>query len=387
MPSFPPPAGQATIPAAAAKLRILHTEWSDGWGGQERRIIGEMAGLTARGHHVVLATRPQCKIAGKAAKIGIPVLFLPMRNKADLRSIIPLARYLRREAIQVVNTHSGVDSWIGAFAAKLAGTPVLVRTRHLNIPLKRSWLNFVHYLADQIISCGETMKTQLVEGCHFPPTQVTSIPTGIDFTRFTPSHSRQQVRQALALAPEDFVVLMAGIIRSVKRHAIALQAFQHLLQRHPTAQLLLAGEGPMLERMQQLAAELHIADKVHFLGHREDVPDLMAAADLLLLTSSSEGVPQAVTQALGLGVPVVATSVGGVPELILHEETGLLVPAENPQATADALLRIAEDPALAARLGAAGRAHALANYSHTAMLDKTEALLNALLAAKAGEPA
>jgi len=387
MPSFPFPAGQTATPTTAAKLRILHTEWSDGWGGQERRIIGEMAGLTARGHHVVLATRPQCKIAGEAAKIGIPLLFLPMRNKADLRSIILLARYLRREEIQVVNTHSGVDSWIGAFAAKLAGTPVLVRTRHLNIPLKRNWLNFVHYLADQIISCGETMKTRLVEICHFPPTQVTSIPTGIDFTRFTPSHSRQQVRQALGLAPEDFVVLMAGIIRSVKRHAIALQAFQHLLQRHPAAQLLLAGEGPMLERTQQLAAELHIADKVHFLGHREDVPDLMAAADLLLLTSSSEGVPQAVTQALGLGVPVVATSVGGVPELIWHEETGLLVPAENPQATADALLRIAEDPALAARLGAAGRAHALANYSHTAMLDKTEALLNALLAAKAGAPA
>jgi glycosyltransferase involved in cell wall biosynthesis len=365
--------------ASPHPLRILHTEWSDGWGGQERRIISEMAGMARRGHHVVLATRPQCRIAAEAAKIGIPVLLLPMRNKADLASIIPLARYLSREGIQVVNTHSGVDSWIGAFAAKLARTPALVRTRHLNIPLKRNWVNFVHYMANRIVSCGQTMKSQLVEGCGFPPEQVISIPTGIDFARFTPARPRSQVRQELGIAEDEFAVLMVGVIRSVKRHEIALRAFQAFLEKHPAAQLLLAGDGPMRERMVELAAELGIAGKARFLGHREDVPDLMAAADLLLLTSRSEGVPQAVTQALGLGLPVVATAVGGVPELIIHERTGLLVPPEDPHAAAEAMLRVADDAQLAARLGGAGRRHALAEFSLDAMLDNTEALLNALV--------
>jgi glycosyltransferase involved in cell wall biosynthesis len=370
--------------ASPHQLRILHTEWSDGWGGQERRIISEMAGMASRGHHVVLATRPQCRIAAEAAKIGIPVLLLPMRNKADLGSIIPLARYLSREGIQVVNTHSGVDSWIGAFAAKLARTPALVRTRHLNIPLKRNWMNFVHYMANRIVSCGQTMKSQLVGGCGFPPEQVTSIPTGIDFARFAPARSRSQVRQELGIAEDEFAVLMVGVIRSVKRHEIALRAFQVFLEKHPGAQLLLAGEGPMRERMVELAAELGITGKVRFLGHREDVPDLMAAADLLLLTSRSEGVPQAVTQALGLGLPVVATAVGGVPELIIHERTGLLVPPEDPHAAAEAMLRVADDAQLAARLGEAGRRHALAEFSLDAMLDNTESLLNALLQAGPG---
>jgi glycosyltransferase involved in cell wall biosynthesis len=364
-------------------MRILHTEWSDGWGGQERRIVSEMAGLVARGHHLVLATRPQCKIAAKATALGIPVLLLPMRNKLDVGTIVALARYLRHESIDVVSTHSGIDSWIGGLAAKLARTPVLVRTRHLNIPLKRNWLNFVHYLDDQIISCGEAMKTQLVEKCGFPASQITSIPTGIDFARFTPAHSRPQVRQMLGLAGEDFVVLMVGIIRSVKRHAIALEAFQQVLRQHPAAHLIVAGDGPKRQQTEELAHALEITDRVHFLGHRDDIPDLMAASDVLLLTSRSEGVPQAVTQALGLGVPVIATAVGGVPELIQHEQTGLLIPPEDPAAAAEALLSMACNPERAALLGRTGREHALENFNLTVMLDRTEALLSRLLAEKA----
>ncbi len=366
----------------SSKLRILHTEWSDGWGGQERRIVSEMEGLARRGHHVVLATRPHCKIATKAAEAGIPILFLPMGSKLDLRSILPLALYLRREGIQVVNTHSGVDSWIGAFAAKLAGTPLLVRTRHLDIPLKRSWLNFVHYLADRIVSCGEIMRTHLVEGCGFPPEQVVSIPTGIDFDRFAPLRTKQEMRQQLGIPSDAFLVLMVGIIRSVKRHEIALRAFRLFLDRYPTAQLVLAGEGPMEEQTKQLATQLNLGEQVHFLGHREDIPDLMAAADVLLLTSRSEGVPQAVTQALGLGLPIVSTAVGGVPELVIHEHTGLLVPPENPETTATALARIADDPNGAAQLSAKGKQHALAQFSLQAMLDHTEQLFEEQLRQK-----
>ncbi len=367
---------------SVAPLRILHTEWSDGWGGQERRIVSEMEGMMRRGHHVVLVTRPSCRILQEARRRHIPVLPMAMNGKFDLGAIRRLARYLQAEHIQVVDTHSGIDSWVGALAAKLAGTPVLVRTRHLNIPLKRAWHNFVHFLPDSLVACGDTMRRQLVEGCGFPADQVTSIPTGIDFDRFAPAHDRRETRQALGIPETDFLVLMVGVIRSVKRHEIALRAFRLLLDRHPSARLVLAGEGPMQEGMEKLAGELGIADRVEFLGHREDVPDLLAAADLLLLTSRSEGVPQAVTQALGLGVPVVATAVGGVPELVIHERTGLLVPPEDPQAAADAMTRLANEPALAARLGEEGRRHAQAEFSLEAMLDKTEALFHALLAKK-----
>ncbi len=371
----------------AAPLSILHTEWSDGWGGQERRIAAEMAGMRARGHRVVLATRPSCRLRKEVTKDGVEVLELDMKGKFDLATIRRLARFIKTERIQVVDTHSGIDSWVGGLAAKLAGAPVLVRTRHLNNPLKRHWLNFVHYLPDRIVTCGEAVRQRLVEECGFPAGQVVSIPTGIDFTRFAPARPRGEVRSELGIAEEAYLVLMVGVIRSVKRHEVALRAFRTLLDTLPGARLALAGEGPMREGMERLAAELGIAEQVRFLGHRDDIPDLMGAADALLLTSRSEGVPQAVTQALGLGLPVVATAVGGVPELVRHEETGLLIPPENPTAAAEALLQLAQDPALAARLGAAGRQHALAHFSLEAMLDQTESLFRALLAEKTGASA
>lgn len=331
---------------------------------------------------MVLATRPQCRIAKQASDRGIPLLLMDMKGKFDLRAILKLARFLKQEHIQVVNTHSGIDSWIGALAAKLAGTPVLVRTRHINLPLKRNWLNFVHYLPDSIVTCGEAMRRELADRHGFPANQLANIPTGIDFTRCQPSKSRAEARHALGLAPDAYVVLMVGIIRGVKRHEVALRAFRELLATHPQAELLLAGEGPMMPDMQRLASELGIADKAHFVGHREDVPDLMIAADLLLLTSRSEGVPQAVTQALGLGLPVVATAVGGVPELVIHEKTGLLIPPENPKAAAEAMRRLADNPPFAAQLAEAGRRRVQSEFSLNAMLDKTEHLLETLLAKK-----
>ena len=363
-------------------MRILHTEWSDGWGGQERRIMSDLTGMISRGHQVFLVTRPHARIGEEARRAGIPVFHLALRGNLDLVSVIKLARLLRRKRIDVVNTHSGIDSWVGSLAAKLARTPVLVRTRHLHLPLKRNWHNFVHYLPDRFLTCGETMREFLVRDHGFPSQEVVSIPTGIDFSTFSPQRSRPEVRQALGVAEDDFVVLMVGIVRAVKRHEIALRALHLLHGRLANVRLVVAGDGPMIEDMRRLAAQLGISGQIDFLGHRDDVADLMGAADCLLLTSRSEGIPQAVTQALGLGLPVVATAVGGVPELVKDGLTGLLVPAENVETVADALEHLARHPEIARELAHGGRAHAHAHYSLQAMLDRTEQEYLSLLKAR-----
>ena len=291
-------------------MRILHTEWSDGWGGQERRILSEAQGLAARGHQLWIATRPQCRLREEARRCNVPVLEVPIRGRFDARSIGRLARLMHELRVQVVNTHSGIDTWAGSLAARLARVPVLVRTRHLDLPLRRHWLNFVHYLPDAVISCGEHMRSHLIQS-GFPAPIVTSIPTGVDFSRFSSMRARADIRAELGrdldLPQDAFLVLMVGVIRGVKRHEIALRALHLLRGRVPQAHLAVAGEGPMRIDMERLAAQLGIEAAVRFLGYRDDVPDLMQGADALLLTSRSEGVPQAVTQAMGMGLPVVAT--------------------------------------------------------------------------------
>lgn len=356
---------------------ILHTEWSDGWGGQERRILAEMVGMRDRGHRPLLACRPTCRLGAEAAKNDIQVFHFPFAGKFHPATIIGLKRLIRSEGVDLVNTHSGMDSWAGGIAARLAGVS-LVRTRHLNLPLRRNFLNFVHYLPHAVVTCGEAMRRQLVD-LGFSGDKVISIPTGIDFATFVPRRQRHEVRRELGIADAAFMILMIGVIRGVKRHEIALQAFAAFQRKYPEAVLVLAGDGPMRVDMERLVADLGIGRRVLFLGHRDDIPDLLGAADCLLLTSRSEGVPQAVTQALGCGVPVVATAVGGVPELIPNERTGLLVPPESVDETARALLRLASEAGLATALGTEGRHHVMKHYSLGAMLDATEALYGRLL--------
>ena len=361
---------------------VLHTEWSNGWGGQERRVLSEMQGMRERGHRVLLATRKGCTLAHKAAEIGIPVACFAFSGKLDFLTVLRLWQFIRAQGVDIVSTHSGIDSWVGGMAARLSGAR-LVRTRHLNIPLRRSWHNFVHFLPHRIVTCGRATLANLRDDQGFPEDQLTSIPTGINFANFRPRRTRQQVRSELGLSGSDaqtrFIVLMVAVIRAVKRHEVAVDAFALFHQRHPDSLLLLAGEGPMRTQVEAMCAIRGISGAVRFLGHREDIPDLMAASDALILTSRSEGIPQVVTQAMGIGLPVIATAVGGVPELVIDGKTGLLVAPERVEETAAALARLHDDPRLREQLSAAAREHVLAHFSSEAMLNLTEALYSELV--------
>jgi glycosyltransferase involved in cell wall biosynthesis len=301
-------------------------------------------------------------------------------------SILQLRRILRREKIEIVNTHSGVDSWIGGMAARMAGTPVLLRTRHVNIPVKKHALNFVHDLPDAVITCGESIRKTLIDG-GFKPERVVNIPTGVDFAKLAPKRSRDEMRASLGISGDTLLILMVGILRRVKAHEIAFAALNLVKANFPSVRLVVAGDGPRAEHLRALAAELRLQDYVTFLGFRDDVPDLLNAADLFLLTSRSEGVPQGITQALGLGLPVVASNVGGVPELIEHRRTGLLFPSEDAEAAAEQIRTVLIDPAQAQKWGEAGRDHVHQFFSRDSMTRKVEALCTELLARKVSRKA
>ena len=353
-------------------MNILHTEWSDGWGGQERRIITEMCGMLGRGHRVWLLTRTHAQIAQHARLNGIPVYCAPMRGPADLASTIYTRRLLHRLKIDVINTHSGVDTWIGGLASRLGHPVTFIRTRHLDIPLRRRPSNFIHYLPDQIITCGSNTMNHLINNCNFPSRQITNIPTGIDFHHFQPQRDRSEMRRTLNIHDQQPSILMVGVLRGVKRHLLALEALQLLHQHHPDAVLVIAGEGPIRTEIEAQAQQLDLVESIRFLGYRDDIPDLMHAADQLWLTSRSEGVPQVITQALGLGLPVVSTDVGSVRDLITSGKTGLLAPAEDAPAIAEAATQLIGDTELCRRIAINGQALAQSRFSLDGMLDATE---------------
>lgn len=362
-------------------MRILHTEWSDGLGGQERRILSEATGLSGRGHYVAIACREHSKIRSEAAKLGLDVHVFPMRKLYDVQSIIQMTGFLKSNGFDVVNTHSGVDSWIGGIAAKLASVPVLVRTRHLNIPLKRSPLNFIHYLPDVYITCGENMRSNLVNNCGFPAEKVVSIPTGVGMEYFDVRRDKE-AKLKYGLSPDSIVISNVGILRSVKGHEVTLQAVKAVAAAVPKAKFLIVGDGPRKDALVNLANELDISKHVIFAGFIEDIPEVYSFSDVSVLSSWMEGLPQSILQSMASGVPVVATRVGGVPEVVIHEKTGLLVEPGDHEGLAKGIIRILNKPEEVQRFTADARELVMREHSVNRMNDKIEKLYNYLLAKK-----
>ncbi len=364
-------------------MRILHTEWSDDLGGQEKRVLSEAAGLRDKGHEVTIVCRENAKINGEAQKAGLEVKTLPLRKPYDVESILKLTTFIRKKRFDVVNTHSGIDSWIGGIAARLAGTPVLVRTRHLNIPLKRSPLNFIHYLPDMYITCGENMRENLVKQCGFPPERVISIPTGVDEEFFNVERNRERKRRFGVDDPDASVVVNIGILRRVKGHEVTLKAASIVAKVIPEARFLLVGEGPRRKALQQMTDEMGLKNVI-FTGFIDDVKEVLAVADLSVLSSWSEGLPQSLLQAMAAGVPVVATKVGGIPEVVKDGETGFLVEPGDHKGLAEKIIMTLQDGVDKNMLE---RAREVVKRSHTTerMIERIEALYMDLLRKKCNE--
>jgi glycosyltransferase involved in cell wall biosynthesis len=369
---------------ATSRYRILHTEWSNGWGGQEQRIILECRKMLALGHQVVIACQPGSGILQKARENQIPVAEVVIRGSIDPLAIWGLYRIIKKHRINVVNTHSGKDSWPGGFAAKLAGVDLLVRTRHLSNPIANKPFNFIHRMADGIITTGETIRTTMIRDNGIDPEKIISIATGVTLTRFDPDNvSGTSLRKEFALPDQGPVVAMVAVLRSMKRHDLLIEAAKVLSREFAGLRFLIVGEGPGREWLEGLIREAGLEEHVILTGYRGDVPRILALADVVVLTSDrNEGVPQSLSQAMAMGRPVVASPIGSITELVIDGRTGLLAEAGNAQAFAGAIRRLLSDDGLRRELGAAAKAHILAAYTDDIMAAKTIAFYDYLLARK-----
>jgi glycosyltransferase involved in cell wall biosynthesis len=355
-----------------ADLRILHTEWSNGWGGQEIRILDECLGLAGLGHTVELAGCAQGKLRARAEAAGLTFHPLDMAGPWDLPALIRLAGLLRRGRFQIVHTHSSVDSWLGGMAARLTGVAA-VRTRHLSAPVNTSPLNFVYRLPRAVITTGQGIRRHLMEDYGLPAGRVFSIPTGVDLTRFTPREPDPVLRAELGLAPEAPVVAIVAVLRSWKRHDLFCEMARQILATHPATRFLIVGHGPGWERVNGYLDQMNLRPAVLMTGHREDIERILPLCTVCVLPSDkNEGVPQAVLQQLACERAVVGAAAGDIPEVVRDGQTGLLVTAGQAAPLAQAVARLLDDADLRLALGRQGRRFVIDNYSRQIMLSRTE---------------
>lgn len=324
----------------------------------------------------------------------IPELGRALSPLRDLITLVKLWQLLRRERPDVVHTHTAKAGFVGRLAARMAGVPVVVHTFHGHVfrgyfgPTKTRLFivleRFSARLSDRVITLTAGLKQELVEYGIAPPDRFAVIPLGLELEALASTPGRSGVlRQALGLDDVTLLVGAVGRLVPVKHIDLLLDAASCIdmqAMRNPL-HIVLVGDGECRPALEAQARALGIAGRVHFVGWRDTraLPDIYSDLDALVMSSYNEGMPVSIIEAMAAGVPVVATAVGGVPDLITGGETGLLVPPDDAPALAAALTHLLTAPALAQRLADNARRDALARFSPARLADDLTGLYTTLL--------
>jgi glycosyltransferase involved in cell wall biosynthesis len=355
------------------RLKILHTEASPGWGGQEIRILKESEGMRKRGHQVIIAPQKGGGLARYAREKGFDVIEIDYKKSRGLACIYKLYKILKEKGVDVLNTHSSLDSWMGGIAARMASVPI-VRTRHLSTPVRKG-LNsrlLYHRLADFVVTTCSTIIPGLSEQSGKPFNHFKSVPTGVDTkTIFFQENEPERFRDSLGLKPGDLLVGTACFMRSWKGIDDFLQA-ANLLRNFSSIKWVIIGGGHS-EKYILKAKELELGGIVHFTGHLDKPFPAIAALDIFaLLSTAHEGVSQASLQAGYLEKPMIATAVGGLAEVCIDQVTGIQVPSFAPGQVAKAVKFMQNNPEVRRKWGKSAKALVEERFTLQITLDQME---------------
>lgn len=368
---------------AGGRLRVVTLLDRLRVGGAERFAVALAESLDPdRFDSVLCTTRPDDDPYDALDLPGPPVrrLELARRSRASLIAWSPLVRLLREERVDVVHAHMHGSNLWGAVLGRLAGVPVVVATEHTwsfeGHPVRKLLdRRVVAPLSATVAAISAADRRRLVEVVGIPAERVRLMPLGL-VPRAGGAGGRS-LREELGVPASAPVVGVAGMLRPQKALDVLVRAFRAVLDEHPDARLLIAGEGEERGRLESAVEELALEDSVHLLGRVSDIGRLLAAVDVYALSSDFEGTPIALLEAMQAARPVVATAVGGVPAL-LGGDCGLLVPPRDPAALAIAINKLLADPALRRALGAAGQARVAADHGFPRAVEQWQDLYTEL---------
>ena len=348
-------------------MRVLMFIQSLELGGSEKQCV-EMARLLARNGFAVTVgcMRRTGPLRRKIAEAALELVEFPVGSLFRPNALVQmfrLARFMRIRKFDVVQANDLYANLFAVPAARLAGIPVVVSSqRDLSdwwwyTPTRRKLLRWVQHLSTCVIANSEAIRSQLVKEDRFDFEKIRVLYNGIDVERYVAGHpdlARQAIGHSIG-EKHRLIMVVANMHSAVKGHSDVIGAARIVCRDHSNVRFLLIGDGKMRPMFESQVREAKLEKSVLFLGHRTDVSDILSCGEIGLLVSKAEGLPNAVMEYMAAGIATIATPVGGVPEIIEHENNGLLTSVGNPQSLSKQIIRLLDDEGLRQRLGHAGR--------------------------------
>ncbi|HIE44105.1 MAG TPA: glycosyltransferase family 1 protein [Candidatus Omnitrophica bacterium] len=366
-------------------LQIIGSKNIGGGSQEHTRLLS--CGLKFKGHAVTVVCREGSLVEAYREE-GLKVIALELRDR--IKAIKFLTRLIKQRKFDVVHTHNRDGDIAGLIAAKLTSTPVIVSTIHsyinqdkfgdrkMNFPL---WLynNILTFLPHRIVAVSEALRKHILEELRVIPEKLICIMNAVDLNGLKCKRDKSELRRELNIPQSSKVIGSVGKLIIMKGYRYLVESAVEILSEVPDVRFLIIGDGNQREVLQRKVKEYGIQKRFMFLGERQDAIEIMQSFDIFVHPSLSEGLPRVVMEAQGLGVPVVATSVGGTPEVVEDGKTGILVSPKDPVAQSRAILSLLRDSLKRKRMGEAGKRRIEEKFSHTRMIDEIEALFFYLL--------
>ncbi len=356
-------------------LKILYVDTDREWRGGQEQLFSLILGMGARQHHVWLAAPSDSPLSRKAQQLGIATYCFAQRSELSPSAFFQLWSILRKQDFDIIHLNTPRPLVLGGLASKLCGIPLRVCSRRVNFPLNSplSRLKY-NWLQESVVTVSVSIRRTLIEG-GVCPELIKMIYEGVDLDWV----DSQQV-PAPDPVNRGLVVGTVAHLSPEKGHRTLLEAAARVLSRFPDVHFILVGEGELMSTLKARVKELDIEKKVTFTGFRSDSEALMKHFDIFCLPSISEGLSSAILVAMASSLPVVATQVGGIPELVVAGETGILVPPGDIAQLADGLCKVIESPQLQEKMGCAGRQRIEEQFTLERKLKETEKLYLSMLA-------
>lgn len=373
------------MPCESQLQTILYLSTSSGPGGAERVISNLSASLDPARYRAILCLFRPGWIQEHTENRGVRTYVIPTQGMFDWRWVLRVKRLLKDEHVDLIHAHEFDANVQGTFVAALSGVPLVATVHGKNY----FWEKLRRRLAYQwvsrnatMVAVSENLKQFIVEKVGVDSGHVKVVYNGVDLLPHCGPADIDQCRKELDLPTGDQIVGVVGNLYPVKGHQYLIAAIPAVLAKCPNTTFIFAGRGQLEGELKEQAHQLGVAQKVRFLGLRQDIPRILAVLHAFVLPSLSEGLSMAILEAMVAGKPVIATDVGGNPELVEDSETGYLVPSQNSQALADRLISLLMNRDRALQFGKVGQLRAQGQFSLRTMVREYQAIYDQCIEAR-----